>query len=84
MLFKLLPTIFPLKDRGHFFQKNTPNLPFLAQEAQMNFFKLFFTFNLRGTCAKSFTNVDCTNCEIITFEVERNFFSLMPGKGNRV
>jgi hypothetical protein len=29
-----------LKDRGHFSQKNTPNLPFLAQEAQIIFFTL--------------------------------------------
>jgi hypothetical protein len=30
-----------------FFSKNAPNLPFLAQEAQMNFFSLFCTFNHR-------------------------------------
>jgi hypothetical protein len=24
----------------------------------------------RRTCAKSFKKVDCTNCEIITFEVQ--------------
>jgi hypothetical protein len=29
------------------FSKNEQNLPFLAQEAQMNFFSLFFTFNHR-------------------------------------
>jgi hypothetical protein len=30
-----------------FFCKNTPNLPFLAQEAQMIFLIYFFIFNLR-------------------------------------
>jgi hypothetical protein len=29
------------------FSKNAPNLPFLAQEAKMNFFSLFCTFNCR-------------------------------------
>jgi hypothetical protein len=36
----------PKGPRGVFLQ-NAPNLPFLAQEAQMNFFSLFFTFNCR-------------------------------------
>jgi hypothetical protein len=64
-----------------FFSKNAPNLPFLAQEAQMKFFSLFFTFNCRilyystrRTCAKSFATFDLTDCEIITFEVERKVF----------
>jgi hypothetical protein len=30
-----------------FFSKNAPNLPFLAQEAQMKFFSSFCTFNCR-------------------------------------
>jgi hypothetical protein len=61
-----------------FFSKNAPNLPFLAQEAQMNFFPLFGTFNrrilpysTRRTCAKRYAKGDRTDCEIITFEVER-------------
>jgi hypothetical protein len=37
----------PLKDQGVFFSKNAPNLPFLAQEAQMKFFSFFYTFNCR-------------------------------------
>jgi hypothetical protein len=47
----------------------------------MNFFSLFSTFNCRilhfttrRTCAKSFAIFDCTDCEIITFEVERKVF----------
>jgi hypothetical protein len=35
------------KGLGVFFSKNSPNLPFLAQEAKMNFFSLFCTFNCR-------------------------------------
>jgi hypothetical protein len=35
------------KGPSPFFSKSTPNLPFLAQEVQMNFFSLFFTFNYR-------------------------------------
>jgi hypothetical protein len=41
------PRPFFVKNQGHFSQKDTPNLPFLAQEAQMNFFSLFCTFNCR-------------------------------------
>jgi hypothetical protein len=43
-----------------FFSKNTPNLPFLAQEAQMNFFKLFalstvgFTLDYKENMCKKF------------------------------
>jgi hypothetical protein len=50
---------------------------------------LFFTFNLRilpettkRTCAKSFAKVDRTDCEIITFEVEKKFFSTMLDMDN--
>jgi hypothetical protein len=64
-----------------FFLKNVPNLPFLAQEAQMNFFSFFRTFNCmilpyttRRTCANSFVKVDHTDCEIITFDMERKVF----------
>jgi hypothetical protein len=41
--------LFTLTPEGPrvFFSKNAPNLPFLAQEAQMNFFSLFCTFNHR-------------------------------------
>jgi hypothetical protein len=41
---------FDLTPKGPrvFFSKNAPNLPFLAQEAQMIFFSLFFTFNVRS------------------------------------
>jgi hypothetical protein len=35
------------KGPSPFFLKNTPNLPFLAQEAQMKFILLFCTFNYR-------------------------------------
>jgi hypothetical protein len=34
-----------------FFSKNAPNLPFLAQEAQMNFF-LFFALLTVGSCTR--------------------------------
>jgi hypothetical protein len=34
-----------------FFSKNTPNLPFLAQEAQMKFFSLFCTSTV-GSCPR--------------------------------
>jgi hypothetical protein len=33
--------------RGVFSKKNTPNRPFLAQEALLNFFSFFCTFNRR-------------------------------------
>ena len=56
---------------------NQTTQPFLALEAQTK--KLFFcTFNYkilplttRRTYGKSFAKVDCTDSEIITFEVER-------------
>jgi hypothetical protein len=35
-----------------FFLKNTPNLPFLAQEAQMKFFLNFFALSTIGSCPK--------------------------------
>jgi hypothetical protein len=40
-------TILTPKGPRPFFSKNTPNLPFLAQEAQMKYFLLFFTFSYR-------------------------------------
>jgi hypothetical protein len=39
-LFTLIP-----EGLSPFFSKNTPNLPFLAQEAQIKLFSLFCTFN---------------------------------------
>jgi hypothetical protein len=40
---------------------------------------------ISSSSAKSFKKVDCTDCEIITFEVEKkNYFSLVPNKDNRV
>jgi hypothetical protein len=58
-----------------FFSKNTPNLPFIAQEAQMKFFVHFCTFNhprLLGEYVQFFfAKVDYMDSEIITFEVER-------------
>jgi hypothetical protein len=35
-----------------FFSKNTPKLPFLAEEAQMNFFNFFFALSTAGTCPR--------------------------------
>jgi hypothetical protein len=34
-----------------FFSKNAPNLPFLAQEVQMNFFH-FFVLSTVGSCTR--------------------------------
>jgi hypothetical protein len=57
----------------------------------MNFLIIFCTFNrrilpytTRRTCANFFANVDHTDCEIIMFEVERIFFSLVSGRDNIV
>ena len=76
------------KGLSPFFSKNTPNLPFLAQEVQMNFFLLFCTFNhrillqtTRRTCAKSFAKVDHMDCEIIMSEVERKVFFFLYSAG---
>jgi hypothetical protein len=64
-----------------FFPKNTPKRPFLVQEALLNVFSFFCTFNHKilpytttRTCPKSFPKVDRTDCEIITFEVQRKVF----------
>jgi hypothetical protein len=35
-----------------FFSKNTPKLPFLAEEAQMNFFNFFFALSIVGSCPR--------------------------------
>jgi hypothetical protein len=35
-----------------FFSKNTPKLPFLAEEARMNFFKFFFALSTIGSCPR--------------------------------
>jgi hypothetical protein len=35
-----------------FFSKNTPKLPFLAEEAQMNFLKFFFALSTVGSCPR--------------------------------
>jgi hypothetical protein len=35
-----------------FFSKNTPKLPFLAKEAQMNFFNFFFALSIVGSCPR--------------------------------
>jgi hypothetical protein len=43
---------YPLKDQGVFFSKIAPNLPFLAQEAQMNFFSHFFALLAVGSCTR--------------------------------
>jgi hypothetical protein len=42
--FKVYGSITPKGPRGDFLQKHS-NLPFLAQEAQMNIFSLFRIFN---------------------------------------
>jgi hypothetical protein len=61
-----------------FLLKKHPKLRFLAQEAQMKKKLTFCTFKhktlpytTRRICSKSFAKVNCTNCEIITFEVEK-------------
>jgi hypothetical protein len=36
------------------------------------------------TCAKSFKNFDCMDCEIITFEVEEKLIYLVPRKDNKL
>jgi hypothetical protein len=62
-----------------FFSKTTPKLPFLVEQAQMNLNFIFFALSTVGSCPrlleehvqKKFAKFDYTDCEIITFEVER-------------
>jgi hypothetical protein len=64
ILKKFMQALIPKGPRP-FFLKNTPNLPFLSQEAQMNFF-YFFVLSIVGSCPtllgehvqKSFLKVD--------------------------
>jgi hypothetical protein len=74
------------KGQSSFFSKNTSKLPFLAQEAQTNFFNFFFAFLIirscakrgscvkttRRTCAKSFEKVDRIDWE------RKVYFPLCP------
>jgi hypothetical protein len=67
------------------FSKNAPNLPFLAQKAQMNLFFIFalstvdLALDYKEEMYKKFCDIWPTDCEIIMFEVERkSFFPLCP------
>jgi hypothetical protein len=55
------------------FSKNTPKLPFLAQEGQMKKKRLFALSTIRS-CPRLLGEHVQKVCEIITFEVERILF----------
>jgi hypothetical protein len=54
-----IPIICTLTPKGPspFFSKNTPNLPFLAQEAQTNTFFTYFHFQLRDLALDYYENM---------------------------
>jgi hypothetical protein len=67
-----------------FFPKNTPNWPFLAQEALLKFFHFFVLLTVRSCprlLQEHVQKVDRTDCEIISFEVQRK---VVPGRDSRL
>jgi hypothetical protein len=78
------------KGRRSFFSKKCSNLPFLAQEAKMKQ-KYFFGILTVGSCLrllgeyveKVLKKVEHTDCEIITFEVERKVFFACARQGQQ-
>jgi hypothetical protein len=81
--------INPSRTKAIILKKN-PKAAISSSRSPNEFFSLFCTFNrrivpwtTRKTCAKSFAKIDCTFCEIITFEVERKVFFYCPRQGQQ-
>jgi hypothetical protein len=49
-----------------------------------NFNCRILPYTTRRTCAKSFKKVDCTDCEIITFEEQRKVFFACAWQGQQI
>jgi hypothetical protein len=54
-----------------FFSKNTPKLPFLAKEAQMNFFEFFFALSTIGSCPRLLGEHEQKNSQNLTARIVR-------------
>jgi hypothetical protein len=75
-----------------FFLKNTPKLPFLAEEAQMNFLNFFSPLSTVGSCPRLLKEHMQNNSQNLTARIVRElrlkwkekFFSLVPNRDNRV
>jgi hypothetical protein len=74
------------------FSKNTPKLPFLVEEAQMNFFNTLFALSTKGSCPRLLGEHLQKNSQNLTARIVRELrlkwkgklFSLVPGRDSRV